>query len=72
MSAEIRDAIAKSMARVNELRGLNKRAERGACCQPVRRKRQGRGQWGRCERVASMVAGDGLSYCSHHAPKHRI
>lgn len=64
---QIKLAIAASMDRVNELRGLKDRAARGKCCQPVRRKMQGKGQWGRCERLATSNSSDGLAYCSHHS-----
>jgi hypothetical protein len=64
---QIKAEIAASMARVNELRGVNRRASAGKCCAPVRRKMQGAGQWGRCERVGTERGTDRLSYCKHHA-----
>lgn len=64
---QIKAEIAASMARVNERRGINRRADAGKCCAPVRRKMQGAGQWGRCERVGTTRGSDGLCYCEHHA-----
>lgn len=70
-AAKIKESIAASMAKVNANRGLFRRSDKGKCCEGVRVKDHGHGQYRRCQHEATGRGLDGLAYCTRHLKQHQ-